>query len=77
VPDVLQLSLQDAIERGVRQNLGLLLSRADTHCARGHVQRNRTAALVKGPATKGRAHPREVKLLLSRSGQKLTAVTFD
>jgi hypothetical protein len=35
VPDVLQLSLQDAIERGLRQNLGLLLSRADAHCARG------------------------------------------
>jgi outer membrane protein TolC len=35
VPGVLQLSLQDAIERGLRQNLGLLLSRADTHSARG------------------------------------------
>jgi len=35
VPGVLQLSLQEAIERGLRQNLGLLLSRADTHSARG------------------------------------------
>ncbi len=35
VPGVLQLSLQDAIDRGLRQNLGLLLSRADTRFARG------------------------------------------
>ena len=35
VPGVLRISLQDAIDRGLRQNLGLLLSRADTHSARG------------------------------------------
>jgi outer membrane protein TolC len=35
VPGVIQLSLQDAIDRGLRQNLGLLLSRADTRSARG------------------------------------------
>jgi outer membrane protein TolC len=35
VPGVLPLSLQDAIERGLRQNLGLLLSRADVLSARG------------------------------------------
>lgn len=35
VPGILPLSLQDAIDRGLRQNLGLLLSRADTHTARG------------------------------------------
>jgi len=35
VPGVLQLSLQDAIDRGLRQNLGLLLSRADIRAARG------------------------------------------
>ena len=35
VPGVVQLSLQDAIDRGLRQNLGLLLSRADTRSARG------------------------------------------
>jgi len=35
VPGVLQISLQDAIDRGLRQNLGLLLSRADTRSARG------------------------------------------
>jgi outer membrane protein TolC len=31
----LPLSLQDAIDRGLKQNLGLLLSRADTRAARG------------------------------------------
>lgn len=35
VPGTIQLSLQDAIERGLRQNLGLLLSRADIRSARG------------------------------------------
>src|SRR5579863_704066 len=35
VPGVMQLSLQNAIDRGLRQNLGLLLSNQDTHSARG------------------------------------------
>ena len=35
IPGVLPLSLQEAINRGLRQNLGLLLSRADTRTARG------------------------------------------
>jgi len=35
VPGVMQLSLQDAIDRGLKQNLGLLLSRANIHAARG------------------------------------------
>ncbi|HVI08350.1 MAG TPA: TolC family protein [Candidatus Binatia bacterium] len=35
VPGVLPLSLQDAINRGLKQNLGLLLSRADVRAARG------------------------------------------
>lgn len=35
VPGVIPLSLRDAIDRGLRQNLGLLLSRADTRSARG------------------------------------------
>jgi outer membrane protein TolC len=35
VPGVLPLSLQDAIDRGLRQNLGLLLSSADIRAARG------------------------------------------
>jgi len=35
VPGVMQLSLQDAVDRGLKQNLGVLLSRADTRSARG------------------------------------------
>ncbi len=35
VPGVLSLSLQDAIDRGLKQNLGLLLSSADIANARG------------------------------------------
>ena len=35
VPGVMPLSLQDAINRGLKQNLGLLLSHADIRSARG------------------------------------------
>ena len=35
VPGVMPLSLEEAIQRGLRQNLGLLFSRADTLSARG------------------------------------------
>ena len=35
VPGILPLSLRDAIDRGLRQNLGLLLSNADVRAARG------------------------------------------
>jgi outer membrane protein TolC len=35
VPGVLPLSLQDAVDRGLKQNLGLLLSHADVGSARG------------------------------------------
>jgi outer membrane protein TolC len=35
VPGVLQLSLEDAINRGLKQNLGQLLSKADIRTARG------------------------------------------
>jgi outer membrane protein TolC len=35
VPGILQLSLRDAIDRGLKQNLGLLLSNADVRSARG------------------------------------------
>ena len=35
VPGVLQISLQDAIDRGLKQNLGALLSSEDMHTARG------------------------------------------
>lgn len=35
VPGVLRISLQDAIDRGLKQNLGVLLSSADVQSARG------------------------------------------
>ena len=35
VPGVIPLSLQDAIDRGLKQNLGLLLSNADIRSASG------------------------------------------
>jgi outer membrane protein TolC len=35
VPGVLPLSLQEAIDRGLKQNLGLLLSNTDIRSARG------------------------------------------
>src|SRR6202022_5071072 len=35
VPGIMPLSLQDAINRGMKQNLGLLLSHADIRSARG------------------------------------------
>jgi outer membrane protein TolC len=35
VPGVLKISLQDAIDRGLKQNLGILLSGYDTRAARG------------------------------------------
>src|SRR6202040_1363953 len=35
IPGVTPLSLQEAIDRGLKQNLGLLLSNADTRAARG------------------------------------------
>jgi outer membrane protein TolC len=35
VPGVMPLSLQDAMDRGLKQNLGLLLSNTDTRAARG------------------------------------------
>src|ERR1700733_4996911 len=35
VPGVLQVSLQDAIDRGLKQNLGVLISSSDIGTARG------------------------------------------
>jgi outer membrane protein TolC len=47
----MQLSLQDAIDRGLRQNLGLLLSRADTRSARGQRWEQLSALLPHVTAT--------------------------
>src|SRR5712672_3114271 len=35
VPGIMPISLQEAIDRGLKQNLGLLLSNADIRAARG------------------------------------------
>jgi outer membrane protein TolC len=51
VPGVLPLSLQDAITRGLRQNLGLLLSRADIRSARGQRWEQLSALLPHVTAT--------------------------
>jgi outer membrane protein TolC len=45
VPGTLQLSLQDAITRGLRQNLGLLLSGEDVRAARGERWKQLSALL--------------------------------
>ena len=51
VPGVLPLSLQDAIDRGLRQNLGLLLSDADIRSARGQRWEQLSALLPHVAAT--------------------------
>jgi outer membrane protein TolC len=45
VPGVLQLSLQDAMDRGLKQNLGLLLSEQDVRSAHGERWRQLSALL--------------------------------
>ncbi len=51
VPGVLELSLQDAIARGLKQNLGLLLSSADIGYARGERWKELSALLPHVNAT--------------------------
>jgi outer membrane protein TolC len=51
VPGVLPLSLTDAIERGLKQNLGLLLSRAGVRSARGERWEQLSALLPHVAAT--------------------------
>jgi len=51
VPGVMPLSLQDAINRGLRQNLGLLLSHADIGSARGQRWEQLSALLPHVTAT--------------------------
>jgi len=45
VPGILPLSLRDAIDRGLKQNLGLLLSNADIRSARGQLWEQLSALL--------------------------------
>jgi outer membrane protein TolC len=51
VPGVLALSLRDAIDRGLKQNLGLLLSKADVRSARGQRWEQLSALLPHFTAT--------------------------
>jgi outer membrane protein TolC len=51
VPGVMSLSLQDAINRGLKQNLGLLLSHADIGSARGERWEQLSALLPHVTAT--------------------------
>jgi outer membrane protein TolC len=51
VPGILPVSLQDAIDRGLKQNLGLLLSRADIRLARGQRWEQLSALLPHVTAT--------------------------
>jgi outer membrane protein TolC len=73
VPGVMQLSLQDAIERGLRQNLGLLLSRADTHSARGERWQQLSALL---PHLIAAPYIDESKINLDQLGFGGVATTF-
>lgn len=51
VPGILPLSLEDAIDRGLKQNLGLLLSHADVRSARGQRWEQLSALLPHVTAT--------------------------
>src|ERR1700726_2066908 len=65
VPGVMQLSLQDAIDRGLKQNLGLLLSSANIHAARGQRWEQLSALLPHVGAT---PYVAESKISLSELG---------
>ena len=65
VPGVLQISLQDAMERGLKQNLGLLLSRADIRSARGQRWQQLSALL---PHVSASPYIEDSKINLSELG---------
>src|ERR1700728_1813681 len=65
VPGVVPLSLQEAIERGLKQNLGLLLSNADIRSARGQRWEQLSALLPHVTATASAA---ESKLNIDELG---------
>jgi outer membrane protein TolC len=73
VPGVMQVSVQDAIDRGLRQNLGLLLSRADTRSARGQRWEQLSALL---PHVTAAPYWAESKINLSQLGFGGVASTF-
>jgi len=65
VPGVLPLSLQDAISRGLKQNLGLLLSHQDVNSARGQRWEQLSALL---PHVTAAPYVDESKISLSELG---------
>jgi outer membrane protein TolC len=73
VPGVMQLSLQDAIGRGLKQNLGLLLSSANIHAARGHRWEQLSALLPHVTAT---PYVADSKISLSELGISIPGITL-
>jgi outer membrane protein TolC len=67
VPGVLQITLQDAMDRGLKQNLGLLLSRADVRSARGQRWQQLSALL---PHVTAEPYIADSKINLSELGLK-------
>jgi outer membrane protein TolC len=65
VPGVLSLSLGDAIDRGLKQNLGLLLSSADIRSARGERWEQLSALL---PHVAGAPYVGESKINIDEAG---------
>jgi outer membrane protein TolC len=65
VPGVLPLSLRDAIDRGLRQNLGLLLSNADIRSARGQRWEELSALL---PHVTAAPYVAEAKINIDEAG---------
>lgn len=69
IPGVIPISLQDSIDRGLRQNLGLLLSSADIGAARGQHWEQLSALLphatVSPYAARSKLNLQEVGLLFS------------
>jgi outer membrane protein TolC len=69
----MQLSLQDAIDRGLKQNLGLLLSSANIHAARGHRWEQLSALLPHVTAT---PYVADSKISLSELGISIPGITL-
>jgi outer membrane protein TolC len=65
VPGVLSLSFEDAIDRGLKQNLGLLLSHADVRSARGQRWEQLSALL---PHVTGDPYVAESKINIDQLG---------
>ncbi len=69
-PDVLKISILDAIDRGIRHNLGLLLSQEQTQAARAQYRRSLSALL---PNVTGRATDSIQQINLAAFGIPLPA----